>query len=297
MLKNFVFVIALLMLASVFSASRSYAAPKANGEGAEKKGILLVAFGSSMPEGKRAIDALVDATRRAFPDIEVRLAYTSNIIRRKLKREQNVTVPTPPEALAQMNDDRFTDVCVQPMHVIPGMEYDVLKSVVDAFASVRGKYGFARLVLGRPFLADADDCKVMADILLRRFADDLGADKAVILMGHGSEHQANAMYHLTQQALSKVSDRFFLGTVEAAPTFGDILTELKKTPYKKLILSPLMVVAGDHATNDLAAEDDPESWFSRFKREGYAVETRLIGLGEYPEIAALFVKRVEALME
>ena len=261
----------------------------------DKNGILLVAFGTSMPEATVAVDSLVNAVKEAFPDTEVRLAYTSNIIRRKLKREQNIEIPTPTEALAKMNDDGFTHVCVQPMHVIPGEEYDDLKGVVDAFASLRGKYGFERLVFGRPFLSDTADCEVMAGILNRHF-EKTAASRAVVLMGHGTPHVANAMYGELQLALSRLSNRFFIGTVESSPTFEDVLEALKKNRYETVILSPFMVVAGDHANNDLAGADDPESWLSMFKKYGFKVETELTGLGEYPEIAQLFVNRVRELM-
>ncbi|MDR1978273.1 MAG: sirohydrochlorin cobaltochelatase [Synergistaceae bacterium] len=270
----------------------------------EKKGILLVAFGTSMTEATGAIESLVSATKDAFPGVEVRLAYTSNIIRRKL-REQDIEVPTPPQELAQMNDERFTHVYVQPMHVIPGEEYDDLKSVVDAFASMKGKYGFSRIALGQPFLSNTSDCELMAGILTRQLesAGKLGPNKAVVLMGHGTPHMANAMYSEMQGALSrgaKASDRIFLGTVESAPTFDDVLAALKKSGGKRvetLVLAPFMIVAGDHANNDLAGADDPESWLSLFKKEGYRVEPYLVGLGQYPEIAKLFVKRIGEMME
>lgn len=288
---NHVILISLIVALLLMSAASAHATEKP-----EKTGILLVAFGTSMPEAAGAIDSLVNATKAAFPDTEVRVAYTSNIIRRKLKREQNIEIPTPPEALAKMNDDGFTHVCVQPMHVIPGEEYDDLAGVVDAFASLRGKYGFKRLVLGRPFLSDAKDCEIMAGILNRRFEKKTGASRAVVLMGHGTHHMANAMYSELQLALSRASNRFFVGTVESTPTFEDVLSALKKTRYRIVVLSPFMIVAGDHANNDLAGADDPESWLSRFKKLGFRVETELTGLGEYPEIAQLFVMRVRELM-
>ncbi|MCQ4765658.1 sirohydrochlorin cobaltochelatase, partial [Cloacibacillus evryensis] len=101
--------------------------------------ILVVAFGTSMPEAKKAIDNLVDSTKKTFPDTEVRLAYTSNIIRRKIAKEQNLNIPTPTSALAQMNDDGFTHVYVMPMHIIPGEEYDDIAGLVNGFAAVKGK--------------------------------------------------------------------------------------------------------------------------------------------------------------
>lgn len=287
-LKNAVCVLAVTVLLLTF------ALPVDAAEKPDKKGILLVAFGTSMPEATGAINSLVNATKAAFPETEVRVAYTSNIIRRKLKKEQNIEIPTPSEALVKMNDDGFTRVCVQPMHVIPGEEYDDLRGVVDAFASLRGKFGFDRLVLGRPFLADAKDCETMAGILNRRFEKKAGT--AVVLMGHGTPHMANAMYSELQLALSRGSNRFFVGTVEATPSFEDVLAALEKTQYRTILLSPFMIVAGDHANNDLAGAE-PDSWLSRFKKAGFRVETALTGLGDYPEVEKLFVTRVRELME
>ncbi|MDR1874649.1 MAG: sirohydrochlorin cobaltochelatase [Synergistaceae bacterium] len=291
MYKNVMFALTLALLC--MGALPASAAEEVPG----KKGILLVAFGTSMPEATGAIESLTNATKAAFPDVEVRVAYTSNIIRRKLKREQGVEIPTPPEALAAMNDDGFTDVSVQPMHIIPGEEYDDLKGVVDAFASLRGKYGFRRLVIGRPLLSNVEDCAIMAGILTRRFGDRLAPGKAVVLMGHGTPHMANAMYSEMQAAITRASDRIFLGTVESTPTFDDVQAALKKARAKTLILAPFMIVAGDHANNDLAGADDPESWLSQFKKAGYGIETDLVGLGQYPEIAKLFVGRVAELLK
>ena len=272
------------------------AVPGNAAERPDKNGILLVSFGTSMPEATVAIDSLVNAVKEAFPDTEVRVAYTSNIIRRKLKREQNIEIPTPPEALAKMNDDGFTHVCVQPTHIIPGEEFDDLKGVVDAFASLEGKYGFKHLAIGRPFLSESKDSEVMAGILNRWFEKKAKDTRAVVLMGHGSPHMANAMYSELQLALSRVADYFFIGTVEAPPTFEHVLNALEKTGYKTVILSPFMIVAGDHANNDLADADDPESWLSQLIEQGFEVETELVGLGEYPEIVQLFVERVHDLM-
>ncbi|MDR1622712.1 MAG: sirohydrochlorin cobaltochelatase [Synergistaceae bacterium] len=304
MFKNCVFAAVLVAFLASCAGAAEVAEKVEKVEKVEKKGILLVAFGTSMPEATGAIESLVSAAKSAFPDTEVRLAYTSNIIRRKLKKERGIEIPTPPEALARMNDERFSRVYVQPMHVIPGEEYDDLKSVVDAFASMKGKYGFPHIALGQPFLSNESDCELMAGILARHLAGQgkFESNKAVVLMGHGTPHMANAMYSAMQGALSRLSDpavsgRIFLGTVESTPTFDDVLAALKKTRVKSLVLAPFMIVAGDHANNDLAGADDPESWLSLFKKEGYEVEPYLVGLGQYPEIAKLFVKRIEELVE
>ena len=267
-----------------------------------KSAILIVAFGTSIPEARQAINILVDSARTEFPDSEVRLAFTSNIIRRKIARESQEIISNPVQALAQLNDEGFSEVYIMPTHMIPGEEYDEIANVATAFNTLKGKYGFKSLKLGRPFLDGVDDCEGMADVLLERFDAQLQDEStAIILMGHGTpEHFANAMYSQLQLALdTKAYGRFFVGTVEAAPKIGDVIARLKRHPeVKKLVLSPLMIVAGDHAHNDLAGDDDPESWINVLKSTGYSdVRTYLVGLGEDENIQREFVRRISELMD
>ena len=278
------------------------ALPAAAQEEHQKSAILVVSFGTSVPEARQAINSLVDAAKKEFPQSEVRLAFTSNIIRRKLARETSEDIANPVQVLAQLNDEGFTDVYVMPTHMIPGEEFDEIAGVVDAFASLEGKYGFKDIALGRPFLFGVEDCEGMADVLLSRFSSQLEDEgTAIILMGHGTpEHFANAMYSQLQLALdTKAYGKFFVGTVEAAPKITDVVAKLKRHPeVKKLVLSPLMIVAGDHAHNDLAGEDDPESWLNVLKGEGYEnISTYLVGLGEDENIQREFVRRISELME
>ncbi len=293
------FALTLMLLVSVMTAGTAFASEAKPKE--EKRGILLASFGTSMPEAKKAIDNLVDSTKKAFPETEVRIAYTSNIIRRKIAREQNVVIPTPAEALAQMNDEGFTHVYVMPMHIIPGEEYDDISSLVGAFAQIEGKYGFEKICIGSPYLSSPSDCDVMAKILVKRFEKELAQkDTAIVLMGHGTpEHIANAMYSQLQLSLNAAAPgRFFLGTVEAAPMIEHVMADLKHAKPKALVLSPLMIVAGDHANNDLAGADDDESWISQLKAAGFKnISTRLEGLGEDPNMAELFVAKIKDMMK
>ena len=289
-----------MLLALAFTAvafsGMSCAAPHKEKE--DKQAILIASFGTSVPSARKAIDNLVATTKKAFPGVEVRLAFTSNIIRRKLKREGKKNVPsTPVEALAALNDEGFNKVCVVSTHIIPGAEYDDVKGVVKAFSSLKGKYGFKKLTLGKAALNSVEACDEVADILVRRFAK-VPADEAIVLMGHGTPHHiANAMNCQLQVALNKKADgRFFIGTVENTPLIEDVIAGLKKAGYKKALLSPLMVVAGDHAQNDLAGKDDPESWLNLIKKEGIAVDTYLYGLGEDKNFAAYFVNNLKAAM-
>lgn len=293
------FVCVMLVAAALLSASPAWSA---HGDAKpDKVGILVSSFGTSMPEARPAIDNLVEAAKKAFPDAEVRLAFTSNIIRRKIARERNEVVPTPVQALAAMNDEGFTHVYVMPTHIIPGEEYDEMQNVVDAFASLKGKYGFKKIALGAPCLNGVEDCDKMAKLLMTRFEKQL-KDKgtAIVLMGHGTpEHIAHAMYSQLQFSLDKVAyGRFFLGTVEAEPKVEDVIRALKRhKDVRKLVISPLMIVAGDHANNDLAGADDEESWLNVLKKAGYKdITPYLVGLGQDENIAKGFVERIREMM-
>ena len=287
----------LILISLIFFPSISFAKDKN-----DKSAILIVSFGTSMPEARKAIDNLVNAAKKNFPDYEVRLAFTSNIIRRKLAREFNEIISNPVEALAKLNDEGFEDVYIMPTHMIPGEEYDEIKNVHSAFKVLKGKYGFDDLELGRPFMNSSKDCSRMAEILIERFKNQL-ADKetGIILMGHGTpKHFANALYSLLQVELDKkLYGRFFVGTVEATPEIDDVIANLKRQPeIKKLVLSPLMIVAGDHANNDLAGEEDEESWLNVLKANGYEnISAYLVGLGEDENIAKDFVKKIHALID
>lgn len=295
------FLSVLILVSLIFVPSISFAKDKEKDK-SDKSAILIVSFGTSMPEARKAIDNLVDAAKENFQDFEVRLSFTSNIIRRKLAREFNENISNPVEALAKLNDEGFKKVFIMPTHIIPGEEYDEIKNVYEAFKILKGKYGFKKLKLGKPFMNSSKDCGRMAEILISRFKTSLEDEQTgIVLMGHGTpEHFANALYSLLQVELDKKCyGRFFLGTVEAAPEIDDVAANLKRHPeIKKLVLSPLMIVAGDHANNDLAGENDNESWLNILKSNGYEnISKYLVGLGEDENIAEDFVKKIHELVD
>ncbi len=283
------FALALTLWVTVLLASAGFAAeaPK------EKKGILLVAFGSSMPEGQAAIDAVADAVRKAYPGVEMRVAFTSRIVMRKIAREQNRVVDDPAISLSKMAFEGFTDVAVLSTHIIPGEEYQDLAAIVDGFRLMRErgtKSGFERLVLSEPLLAGEGDYEKLAAALTKIY----GAEKeagAVVLMGHGSPHFANAAYSELQTVLWRKAPNFFVGTVEGIPSLDDVIGQLKKTRMKNVAVAPLMLVAGDHAHNDMAG-DEEDSWKSRLAKVGYKVTPKLKGLGQYPEVHRLLLDKL-----
>ncbi len=258
-----------------------------------KRGILLVAFGSSMPKGEAAIKSVENAVKRAFPDTEVRIAYTSRIIMRKLAAEENRVVDEPAVALAKMAFEGFTDVAVLSTHILPGAEYQDLAAVVDGFRTMaeRGtKAGFRRIALSQPLLANPHDFERMAQVMTDTYAKE-GKDGAVIFVGHGTHDFADAAYSALQTALWRRSPNFFIGTVEGMPSYDDVLKQLRRTRAKRVAIAPAMLVAGDHAHNDIAG-DEEDSWKSMLTAAGYSVSPRLVGLGENEAVHRLLIEKL-----
>lgn len=254
----------------------------------QKKAVLAVSFGTSYEASRKAaIESIETALAEAFPDAKVYRAWTSKMIIKKLKKRDGLSIDTVSEAMERMISDGITDVVVQPTHVINGIENDSMTAEVlkyaDSFASVR---------IGTPLLTSEADCKETAEIICKAFPDS-GEKEAVVLMGHGTEHYANTVYAALNYRFRDLGrPDIFVGTVEAYPDLDSILRGVKAFDAKKVVLAPFMIVAGDHATNDLAGAE-PDSWLSRFQTEGFQTEVRLKGLGEYPEIQEMFVKHAK----
>lgn len=289
--RSGMFLLLCALFFTVFSSGEAFAMGHGK-EAPEKKGILVVAFGTSVPEARSAIDTLVDAAKKAFPGVEVRTAYTSNIIRRKVLAEEGKVIDSPLIALARMQDEGFTNVVVQPTHVIRGEEFDDLAEVTDALSRIGGKYSFKAIAMGDPFLSTFEDYGKMAAILQRTYGNRAEGDGVVVFMGHGSPHPANAAYSQMQLLFDERNLRFALGTVEGFPSLDTVLARLEIMGAKRVTLVPFMIVAGDHARNDMAAPDDPESWRSVLETKGYRVNPVIEGLGSNPEVAALFVEHL-----
>jgi sirohydrochlorin cobaltochelatase len=263
-------------------------------EAQEKKhGILIVAFGSSVPEGQAAVEAVESAVRRAYPETEVRVAFTSRIIMRKIAGEQDKIIDEPAIALAKMAYEGFTHVAVLSTHIIPGAEYQDLEAVVDGFKFMREhgtKAGFEYIGLSQPLLSDSKDFDRMAQALASAYSKE-GSDGAVILVGHGTHHFSDAAYSELQVTLWRTHPNFFIGTIEGRPSYDDVMAQLKKTRTKKITLAPAMLVAGDHAQNDIGG-DEPDSWKSMLNAAGYAAAPKFQGLGQIESIQRLLVDKL-----
>ena len=255
--------------------------------------ILVVSFGTSYNESREAtIGATEQAIQAAFPQYEVRRAFTSQIIIDKLAERDGLEIDNVTQALDRAAADGIKNLIVQPTHLMNGYEYTDLKEELANYEDT-----FDQIVLGEPLLtADADYEAVIAAITADTASYDDG-QTAIVFMGHGTEADSNGVYTKMQEMLTADGfDNYYIGTVESTPSLDDIITALDGKDYTRVVLEPLMVVAGDHANNDMAG-DEEDSWKTILTGEGYDVECILEGLGQKPGVQAVYVDHVKAAVD
>lgn len=263
------------------------------------KALLVVSFGTSFKETReKTICALEEDLRKAFPDRDFYRAWTSNRIIKKVGEQEGLKVDTIEEAVLHMKADGVTDVLVQPTHMTDGYENDRLIKLL-----MNMKSSFERIVCGKPMLVSEDDLDYMSRAVLSEFPEVKEGNAALVLMGHGSpvkgekegyepDRDPNRVYVEQEQSFRRLGyDNVFIGTVEAVPTLEDTTAALKAgfPAPGRVYIAPYLIVAGDHATNDMAG-DSPDSWKNVIKQEGYEVVPVIRGLGEYPSVRARFVE-------
>ena len=257
-----------------------------------KRGILLVAFGTSVPDAQKAFARIEARVKAAYPEIPVRWAYTSRIIRHKLAR-QGQSLDSPEMALARMMDEGFTHVAVQSLHTIAGEEFHDLRRNVMAFGSMAG--GFRQICVGLPLLGTEADLQRATKAMIGRIPADRRPSEAVVLMGHGTPHPANAFYAAMAYHFQQQDPNIFVGTVEGWPTIEQIRDGLKARRITKAYLIPFMSVAGDHAINDMAG-DEKDSWKSILTAAGIACVPVMKGTAEYDEIVNIWVDHLGGIL-
>jgi len=281
--------IVLCVVISLIAASTAFGA---HGHEKEKKiGILLVAFGSSMPEAQISFENLDKKVKAAFPDYPVRWAYTSSMIRKKLARQGKV-LDSPEIALARMLDEGFTHVAVQSLHTISGYEFHDLLQSAHAF---RFKGGFKQIRIGYPLLSSQEDMQRAVDAILAMVPEARQKNEALVLMGHGTHHPSNAFYAALMFQLQRKDPGVFVGCVEGYPDIDVIRALLHEKGITKAYLMPFMSVAGDHARNDLAGDED-DSWKSVLTKDGIDCVPILKGTAEYDSFAAIWVDHLRAVL-
>lgn len=252
--------------------------------------LLAVSFGTSYNDSRRlTIGAIEEALEKAFPDYSVRRGFTSQIIIDHVKDRDGEVIDNVKEALDRAVANGVKNLVIQPTHLMNGFEYNDLKEEAAEYAD-----SFEKIAIGEPLLtSDADFEAVMKAITEATASYDDG-ETAICFMGHGTEAESNQVYDKMQQVLKDGGyEHYYIGTVEATPSLDDVVQAVQAGNYKKVVLQPLMVVAGDHANNDMAGTEE-DTWKSAFEKAGYEVECVLQGLGELEAVQQLFVEHAKA---
>ena len=311
-------VVSSVLLTLFLCATGIFASGSMGMPGAGKTAIVIASFGTTVPSAVKSITNITDVVQKAYPETEIRITFTSNIVRsvwkeRQAEPQQWLDQGIPEEVLYVKNfiatigdllEDGYTNIVVQPTHMFFMEQSHDLRQYVNGLASIRTMKEkwkpINNIVMGRPALGMPGDvysyhedvesvCKTLA-------ADAEAAKKAgaaLVYMGHGNEHWSTGIYSETQK---KMRDMYpdvaiFIGVVEGAPSLNDLMSHIEYAKTKKILLKPFMIVAGDHATNDMAGPEE-DSWKSILTKEGYEIDAVLLGLGSNNEFAELFVERI-----
>lgn len=257
------------------------------------KAILVVSFGTSYNDSRdKTIGAIENAVKAEFKDYDVRRAFTSQIIIDKLKERDGLEIDNVGEALDRAEADGIKILIVQPTHLMSGYEYTDLKNELQTY-----KDKFDTVKLAEPLLSSDADFEAVAKVLVEETSQYDDGNTAICFMGHGTEADSNGVYAKMQKVLADGGYKnYYIGTVEAEPAIDDVKKSIGEGDYKKVVLEPLMVVAGDHANNDMAG-DEEDSWKSQFEAANYEVECVLKGLGEFKGIQDIYISHTKAAIE
>ena len=258
-----------------------------------EKELLVVSFGTSYNDNRRlTIGAIENALEEAFPDFSVRRAFTSQIIIDHVFQRDGEGIDNVTQALDRAVENGVKTLVVQPTHLMSGYEYNDLADELAEYADA-----FESIAMGVPLLDTDDDFATVADALAKATEAYNDGETAICLMGHGTEAESNEVYAKMQTVMDKAGhENIFIGTVESTPSVEDVLAMVQAGNYKKVVLRPMMIVAGDHANNDMAG-DEPDSWKSIFEAAGYEVTCVVEGLGSLGEIQSLIVQHAQAAID
>lgn len=247
--------------------------------------ILIASFGTThLDTLEKTIGAVERAVAAAFPDVVCRRAFTSNMIRASLAR-QGMEIPDVPSALESLRSEGIRRVVVLPTHLICGEEYDKV-----SFAVQNAQDQFESIAIAAPLITGIADMQAVLSVLRAELPHT--AEEGIVLMGHGTGHWCNTVYAaMNHYASENGFPEFFIGTVEAWPDLDTVIASVRRSEYTRVVLTPLMLVAGDHAKNDMAGE-----WVAAFANAGVSVRPVIRGIGEYAGIQQLYCARVRSAM-
>jgi sirohydrochlorin cobaltochelatase len=257
-----------------------------------KKALLVTSFGTSYANSReKTIGAVENALAGAFPEYDLKRAFTSQIVIKKIKEREGLLIDTVWQAMEKLCAKGYQEILVQPLHIIGGIEYETVLADLVSF-----KNKFSRLDIGCPLLGEPQDYISVVETLSHELSQ-CDPDEAVLFMGHGSSHTANHAYGRLEKVFKEQGlGRVYIATVEGSPTINAIISYLKSSGIRRVTLIPLMLVAGEHAIHDMAG-DGEESWKTRLEKDGFGVRVKMRGLGEYEAIHQIYIKHAHVALE
>lgn len=254
-----------------------------------KKAIIVASFGCSIKDSrKKYIETIENAVKVAYKDIDCFRVYTSEIIRKKMKREENLDIDNMKSCLQKLKEENYTHVYVSVTHMIPGFEYEKIIRAVNEYSD-----SFVKIKIARPFL-DEQMGEDEVNVIKSYINTDLKKDEAVVLVGHGTEHDSHKYYEQIEKLLRMNVNNIYIVNIEGSPYIDDVMDELKQK-YKRVYLYPFLIVSGDHTLNDIGS-DDEDSIRSKIATNGIDVKMFFTGLGENENAVNLFVDRLNGIL-
>ena len=259
-----------------------------------KKAILVVSFGTSYLDTlEKTIEKAEKQIRDTFSEYDIYRAFTSHKIIKKLQEKYEIFIDTPEAMLEKLYDSGYEEIIMQPLHMIPGEEFIYINKIAEIF-----KEKFEVLKVGRPifYYQGIEELPQDYSLFIEATKELYEENNAVVLMGHGTAHPANSVYGCLQAVFEDEGyENVFVTTVEGYPNFENVISRVKRKNIREVTLAPLMVVAGDHARNDMAS-DDEESLKSMLEAEGIKVNVYMKGLGENEKFNKLYINRIDDLI-
>lgn len=250
------------------------------------KGIIIASFGTThMDAFGASIERIKNRLKIMYPDIYTVHSFSSEMVRNALKKE-NIHYFNMPEALLHMEEKGIRDISVLALYVIPGIEYEKIKKQARVYNNDKR----LNVRFSEALLTDERDMENVAEVLKNLFFE-----KPTILMGHGTTVEVDQAYLGLQNKLDEMGEKIYVGTVEGSLVFEDVLEKLEQIEEREVLLTPFLLVAGDHAKNDMGS-DEKDSWASMLREKGFDVEVELKGLCERIEINDLFYKKLEEIL-
>ncbi|OPY51862.1 MAG: Cobalt chelatase (CbiK) [Methanosaeta sp. PtaU1.Bin112] len=264
----------------------------------EKTGIVLAPYGTAFPPALATYSRIQESYEREFPGSTIRLSFASNLMRKRLREKEGINIQSPQSALEELCDEGHRRLVVQSLQIVPGEEFHQVAA--QAMEMKRKAVAFSRLEIGLPLLSGLPDCRKVSS-LIYALCHENGSHRsremeAVLLVGHGTGHAADALYSLLQQIIRKEHGNVFLATIDGFYDIAGLLPELMGSGARVVRIMPFLLVAGGHAENDLFGPG-PASCKSILEKEGYEVVADRRGLGDSEEIVTLYQEHTRNALE